>query len=101
MAGKNKTRTIIAREYIKENIGRQKRYEILEHLETKCSLKMTTLETLYKEVKVEDELEIRNKAREKKKQEEREIKFRGKKRHFFYFDDTKLYKDIKKIKMRV
>lgn len=95
MAGKNKTRVMIARDYIKENIGRQKRYEILEHLETKCSLKMTTLETLYKEAKAEEELEKRNRAREKKKQEEQEIKFRGKRRKFFYFDDTKLYKDIK------
>lgn len=95
MAGKNKTRAMKARDYIKENIESQKRNEILDYLLNECSLKLTTLETLYKEAKAEKELEKRNRAREKKKQEEREIKFRGKKRHFFYFDDTKLYKDIK------
>ncbi|WP_373205228.1 hypothetical protein [Clostridium tertium] len=96
MAGKNKTKTMKARDYIKENIEGQKRNEILNYLLNECSLKLTTLETLYKEAKAEEELEIRNRAREKKKQEEREIKFKGKRRNFFYFDDTKLYKDIKK-----
>lgn len=92
---KYKSQSMIAREYIKDNIQKKKRNEIMEYLQKVTSLKLYTIGTIYKEVNEEINLEIRNRIKAKKKEEEEIIKYKGKKRKFFYFDDSSLYKEVK------
>lgn len=92
---KDKSKSMIAKEYIKDNIKRRTKNEIIEYLKEKTSLKLNTLEVYYKEIKSETDIETRQKLRAKKEEEKRTIKFKGRKRNFFRIDDTKLYKDIK------
>jgi hypothetical protein len=92
---KYKSQSMIAKEYIKDNIQKKKRNEIIEHLQKVTSLKLYTIGAIYKEVNEEINLEIRNRIKAKKKEEEEIIKYKGKKRKFFYFDDSSLYKEVK------
>lgn len=90
---RNKSKTMIAKEYIRDNIQREKKNEIIEYLKEMTLLKSSTLDTLYKEIKRELDIETRHKMRAKK--EEEVIKFKGRRRSFFIIDDTNLYKEIK------
>lgn len=92
---KYKTQSMIAREYIKDNIQKKKRNEIIEHLQKVTSLKLYTIGAIYKEVNEEINIEVRNRIKAKKKKEEEIIKYKGRKRKFFYFDDRSIYKEIK------
>lgn len=88
----NKSKSIIAMEYIRENIDKKKRYEIIEHLQEVTKLKVSTLETIYKDIK--DETNINKSYNARMKKESEIIKYKGRDRKFFNFDDTDLYKGL-------
>lgn len=79
--------TKVARKYIKDNYSLLNRNAIVENLLDKTRLKEDTIIGIYKEV------ELLNKALEKDN-EERKIKYKGREREFFRFDDRNLYKDL-------
>lgn len=77
----------VAREYIKTNFNLLRRNTIVENLLDKTRLKEDTIIGIYKEV------ELLNKALEKDN-EERKIKYKGREREFFRFNDKYLYEDL-------
>lgn len=79
--------TKIAREYIRENYNLLKRNAIVENLLDKTRLKEDTIIGIYKEV------QLLNKVLEEEN-EERKIKYKGREREFFRFNDKYLYKDL-------
>ena len=79
--------TKVAREYIRENYNLLRRNAIVENLLDKTRLKEDTIIGIYKEV------ELLNKVLEKDN-EERKIKYKGREREFFRFNDEYLYKDL-------
>lgn len=79
--------TKLAREYIKENYNLLRRNTIVENLLDKTRLKEDTIIGIYKEV------ELLNKVLETDN-EERKIKYKGREREFFRFNDEYLYKDL-------
>ena len=83
--------TNIAREYIRENYKTIKRNEIIDYLIKQGGLKESSIKIIYHEVAAEVGEEEREKQRQK---ELNEIKYKGRKRNFFKFDDKYLYKDL-------
>ncbi|MDU5108875.1 MAG: hypothetical protein E6248_00395 [Clostridium sp.] len=79
--------TKVAREYIRENYNLLRRNAIVENLLDKTRLKEDTIIGIYKEV------ELLNKVLEEDN-EERKIKYKGREREFFMFNDKYLYKDL-------
>lgn len=83
--------TNIAREYIRENYKTIKRNEIIDNLIREGGLKENSIVTIFNEVAAE----FREYEKEKQRQKElNEIKYKGRKREFFKFDDKYLYKDL-------
>lgn len=83
--------TNTARQYIRDNYGTIKRNEIIDNLIREGGLKENSIKVIYHEVEVEFREEVREKQRQK---ELNEIKYKGRKREFFKFDDKYLYKDL-------
>lgn len=79
--------TKIAREYIRENYNLLKRNAIVENLLDKTRLKEDTIIGIYKEIG------LLNKVLQEEN-EERKIKYKGREREFFKFNDKYLYKDL-------
>ena len=83
--------TKIAREYIRENYKTIKRNEIIDYLIKQGGLKESSIKIIYHEVDIEFRAEEKEKQRQKKLNE---IKYKGRKREFFKFNDECLYKDL-------
>lgn len=83
--------TNIARQYIRDNYKAIKRNEIIDHLIEQGGLREESIKIIYNEVAAEVGEEEREKQRQK---ELNEIKYKGRKRKFFKFDDRNLYKDL-------
>lgn len=83
--------TKIAREYIRENYKTIKRNEIIDYLIKQGGLKESSIKIIYHEVDIEFRAEEKEKQRQK---ELNEIKYKGRKREFFKFNDECLYKDL-------
>lgn len=76
--------------YIKEHYYDIDKHKIIAHICKETRLKSDTVNKAYKEVELGKFLALRD-----KKQEEKEsIKYQGRKRSFFYFDDSKLWRNI-------
>lgn len=83
--------TKVARQYIRDNYKTIKRNEIIDYLIKQGGLKEESIKIIYNEVAAE----FREEEREKQRQKElNEIKYKGRKRNFFKFDDKYLYKDL-------
>lgn len=83
--------TKVARQYIRDNYKTIKKNEIIDHLIRESGLKENSIKIIYHEVDAEFRAEEREKQRQK---ELNEIKYKGRKREFFKFDDKYLYKDL-------
>ena len=81
-----------AREYTRLNLLNKRRNEIIEDLQNMTTLKLSTIETIYKEEQSTLNMEIANKNREERKNEI--AKYKGKEREFLKFDDSCLYKGL-------
>ena len=77
--------------YIKEHYYDIDKHKTIAHICKHTRLKAETVKGLYAEIEIEKLLELRD-----KKQEEREIeiRYKGRERDFFYFDDSKLWRNI-------
>jgi hypothetical protein len=91
----NNSASLIAREYIKENIGKKETEEIINYLRRTTTLNITTIERIYRDIKSERDREIREEIRERALEERSKIKYKGRKRSFFYIDDSKLYREVR------
>lgn len=83
--------TKVARQYIRDNYKTIKRNEIIDYLIRESGLKENSIKTIYHEVDTEFRAEEKDKQRQKKLNE---IKYKGRKREFFKFNDEHLYKDL-------
>lgn len=83
--------TKVARQYIRDNYKTIKKNEIVEYLIRESGLKENSIKTIYHEVDAEFRAEEREEQRQK---ELNEIKYKGRKREFFKFNDECLYKDL-------
>ena len=83
--------TKVARQYIRDNYKTIKKNEIIDHLIRESGLKENSIKTIYNEVDAEFRAEEREKQRQK---ELNEIKYKGRKREFFKFNDSNLWRDI-------
>ncbi|MBU6137305.1 hypothetical protein [Clostridium tertium] len=90
----NRYSSSVAREYIKENIGKKNIDEIVTYLRETTTLKVPSIERLYRDIKSERDREIREEIRAKTMEERSKVKYKGRKREFFYIDDSKLYKGL-------
>lgn len=90
----NRYSSSVAREYIKENIGKMNIDEIVTHLRETTTLKVPSIERLYRDIKSERDREIREEIRAKAIEERSRVKYKGRKREFFYIDDSKLWRAI-------
>lgn len=91
----NNSASLIAREYIKENIGKKETDEIINYLRRTTTLNITTIERIYRDIKSERDREIREEIRERALEERSKAKYKGRKRSFFYIDDSNLYKEVR------
>lgn len=83
--------TKVARQYIRDNYKTIKRNEIIDYLIRESGLKENSIKVIYHEVYAEFREDEREKERKK---ELNEIKYKGRKRNFFKFDDKYLYKNL-------
>lgn len=83
--------TNVARQYIRDNYKTVKKNEIIDYLLKKGGLKENSIKIIYNEVAAEYGEEEREKRRII---ENGEIRYKGRKREFFKFDDKYLYKDL-------
>ena len=83
-----------AREYIKENIGKKNIDEIVTYLRETTTLKVPSIERLYRDIKSERDREIREAIKARTIEERSKTKYKGRKREFFYIDDSKLWRAI-------
>lgn len=90
----NNSASSMAREYIKENIGKKETEEIINYLRRTTTLNITTIERIYRDIKSERDGEIREEIRSRAIEERSKIKYKGRKREFFYIDDSKLWRSI-------
>jgi hypothetical protein len=90
----NNSASSMAREYIKENIGKKETEEIINYLRRTTTLNITTIERIYRDIKSERDREIREEIKARAIDERNKIKYKGRKRNFFYIDDSKLYRNL-------
>lgn len=90
----NNSASLIAREYIKENIGKKETDEIINYLRRTTTLNITTIERIYRDIKSERDREIREEIKARAIEERNKTKYKGRKREFFYIDDSKLWRAI-------
>ncbi|MBS5886038.1 hypothetical protein [Clostridium sp.] len=90
----NNSASLIAREYIKENIGKKETEEIINYLRRTTTLNITTIERIYRDIKSERYREIREEIKARAIEERSKTKYKGRKRSFFYIDDSKLWRAI-------
>lgn len=90
----NNSASSMAREYIKENIGKKETDEIINYLRRTTTLNITTIEIIYRDIKSERDREIREEIKARAIEERSKIKYKGRKREFFYIDDSKLWRAI-------
>lgn len=87
----NNSASSMAREYIKENIEKKETKEIVDYLRRITTLNISTIERIYRDIKSERDREAREEIWSKTIEERSKIKYKDRKRTFFYIDDTKLY----------
>ncbi|MDB1939199.1 hypothetical protein [Clostridium tertium] len=92
--GKINSASVIARNYIQENIDKKDVKEIINYLEETINLKLESIERIYRDIKSDRDREIREEIRAKTMEERSKVKYKGRKREFFYIDDSKLYKGL-------
>nr|DAO81081.1 MAG TPA: hypothetical protein [Caudoviricetes sp.] len=92
--GKINSASVIARNYIQENIDKKDVKEIINYLEETINLKLESIERIYRDIKSDRDREIREEIRAKTMEERSKVKYKGRKREFFYIDDSKLYKEL-------
>lgn len=76
-----------AKEFIKNNIGKMSEEELIEHLVKNTRLNELSAEAICFYVKNEENYR-------KKMPRIEEIKYKGRRRNFFIFDDSKLWREI-------
>lgn len=92
--GKINSASVIARNYIQENIDKKDVKEIINYLEETVNLKLESIERIYRDIKSDRDREIREEIRAKAIEERSRVKYKGRKREFFYIDDSKLWRAI-------
>lgn len=92
--GKLNSASVIARKYIQENIDKKDVKEIINYLEETVNLKLESIERIYRDIKSDRDREIREEIRAKAIEERSRVKYKGRKREFFYIDDSKLWRAI-------
>ncbi|MDB1935252.1 hypothetical protein PMY12_18645 [Clostridium tertium] len=92
--GKINSASVIARNYIQENIDKKDVKEIINYLEETINLKLESIERIYRDIKSDRDREIREEIRAKTMEERSKVKYKGRKREFFYIDDSKLWRAI-------
>lgn len=84
----------IARSYIKENMDKKDKVEIVDHLRNITYLKAVSIENMYYEERAIRYSEVKEKVKERAKALKQNGKYKGRDRKVFYFDDSKLYKRV-------
>lgn len=77
--------------YIKQNYYDIDKHKIVAHICKETRLKADTVNKAYKEVELAKFLALRDK---KQAEKENEIRYKGRKRNFFKFDDSNLWRNI-------
>lgn len=85
-----------AQEYISDNINKKTEKEIIDYITQNIFLSEFTAMKLYELIKLEKDLELR----EKQKEKDCLMRYKGRKRQFFYIDDSKLYRGVKNGQIR-
>lgn len=93
--GKINSASVIARKYIQENIDKKDVKEIISYLEETINLKLESIERIYRDIKSDRDREIREEIKARAIDERNKIKYKGRKRNFFYIDDSKLYREVR------
>lgn len=92
------SKSSIAKLYIKENLLKKDKKEIVEHLVEETGLHYRTIEVYYSEIKAELELIIDIEVKKTMRREKEFTHHKGRPRQFFIFDDKRLYNDLIKNK---
>lgn len=93
--GKINSASVIARKYIQENIDKKDVKEMISYLEETINLKLESIERIYRDIKSDRDREIREEIKARAIEERSKAKYKGRKRSFFYIDDSKLYREVR------